>query len=205
MEINDLSDKEKRTMEHVTDEKLMEHYRLSGDRSVLGHLLRRHAVRARGAARLLLRDTAEAQDAVQEAFICVLKRSYQYNPAYLFAPWFYQILRNTCLDIIRKRGAYIRALDRLEPEVQEETTDSGREAALARTLLANLPKKERQALELRIDSGLGLAEIGSLCGCSEEAAKKRVQRGLHRLREAYDAQKKHSAVDFPTPSIRYAQ
>jgi DNA-directed RNA polymerase specialized sigma24 family protein len=49
-------------------------------------------------------------------------------------------------------------------------------------MMRALPPLERDVLVLRIVEGLSFAEIAAAVGISEEAAKKRSQRGLQRLR-----------------------
>jgi DNA-directed RNA polymerase specialized sigma24 family protein len=49
--------------------------------------------------------------------------------------------------------------------------------------LNQLPEKERNVLHFRFNLGMKLNEIAAISGCSEEAAKKRAQRGLNHLKE----------------------
>ena len=49
-------------------------------------------------------------------------------------------------------------------------------------MLDVLARGERDVLELRIVHGLGFRDVGAALGISEEAAKKRAQRALRRLR-----------------------
>jgi RNA polymerase sigma factor (sigma-70 family) len=48
--------------------------------------------------------------------------------------------------------------------------------------MGKLSEKERNAIALRFFEGKGFQEIGSLIGASENAAKKRVNYGLEKLR-----------------------
>jgi DNA-directed RNA polymerase specialized sigma24 family protein len=67
-------------------------------------------------------------------------------------------------------------------------TDGGASPTL-RTYLSEIPKlldvlahNERDVLVLRIVHGLGFRDVAAALGISEEAAKKRAQRALRRLR-----------------------
>ena len=50
-------------------------------------------------------------------------------------------------------------------------------------LLATLPQGDRAVLLLRIAHDLTFGDVAAVLGISEEAAKKRAQRGLRRLRQ----------------------
>ncbi len=55
-------------------------------------------------------------------------------------------------------------------------------AARARKLLDEVRPTEREALVLRFAADLSFREVGQACGIDEAAARKRVSRGLLRLR-----------------------
>ncbi len=70
--------------------------------------------------------------------------------------------------------------ERAELERQAEL-DSLRESLAG--VMADLPEQRRRAVELRVVSGLPYAEVASRMGCSEQAARASVSRGLRRLAE----------------------
>jgi len=55
------------------------------------------------AKQILLNDTL-AEDAVQESFLRVIRKREQYIPGSPFSCWFYTILRNVCIDMLRKQA-----------------------------------------------------------------------------------------------------
>ncbi len=171
-------------MNDITDEKLFENYCLSDDQQEFSILLRRYAGKAVAVAREYLFDEMAAQDAVQEAFIRISRNRSQYKLGSQFAPWFFRILRNVCLDQLRRRKAYLDAITRFwqdEKDVKNpEVNTSGSEYV---QLLSRLPQMERRVLELRINGELSFEEIAAATGCSVEAAKKRAQRGIRKLRD----------------------
>lgn len=128
----------------------------------------------------ILSDRALAEDAVQESFLRVIRKRDQYVPGSPFSCWFYTIVRNVCVDMLRKctrEKATINAIaDRRRfnapradsPEIPE--------------LLSVLSKSDQDVLVLRIVHGLGFRDVAAALGISEEAAKKRAQRALRRLR-----------------------
>ncbi|MBD3315967.1 MAG: sigma-70 family RNA polymerase sigma factor [Chitinivibrionales bacterium] len=123
------------------------------------------------------------EDAVQEAFLRVVKKRETYSPDRLFAPWYYRILRNVCVDMVRKRRRrksyecdpyhFFRVFD----------TEGGDASPISLSVLETLPPKERKVLYLKVVHDMKLAEVAQALGCSEEAAKKRAQRGIKHLRD----------------------
>jgi len=129
--------------------------------------------------RILLDDTL-AEDAVQESFLRVIHKRDQYIPSSPFSCWFYAIVRNVCLDMLRKKAREKEALENVATII---------ELSKPRTKLPEIPKifdilanHERDVLVLRIVHGLGFRDVAAALGISEEAAKKRAQRALKRLR-----------------------
>ena len=53
-------------------------------------------------ARYLLKDSAEAEDAVQEAFVKLWKHQQRVDPDRI-RPWLMKVTRNLCLDRLRRR------------------------------------------------------------------------------------------------------
>ncbi len=133
----------------------------------------------------ILPDRRQAEDAVQEAFMRIVRARDQFDPSRDFAPWFYTILRNVCTDYLRRKQR--------SPEI------NGDEDTLRRCardgcvppdspmlkLLDRLSDGQQAVLKLRIFHDMRFRLIGEALGISEEAAKKRGQRGLRRLRELY--------------------
>lgn len=97
------------------------------------------------------------------------------------AAWLLRIARNAAIDDARRTGRRDVATPVREP------ADPARpnEAAELRLLVAGLPDRQREAVELRYAAGLTAREIGSVMSISEGAAQKHLERGLRALREAY--------------------
>lgn len=138
-------------------------------------------------AKQYLQNSSLAEDAVQTALLRVIKQRHKYQPSRPFANWFYTILRNTCRDMLRYQSRQVR-LVRQAATVRTSPTQYTPGGELeTRDLLAILPMISREVLELRILHALAFRDIATALGISEEAAKKRAQRGLRLLREAHSA------------------
>jgi RNA polymerase sigma-70 factor (ECF subfamily) len=105
--------------------------------------------------------------------------------------WIFGIARNQLGSYYRSGKIAGRALDQLMWTVpgvlQSDRADIERDAELAelravlREALGRLPTMRRQAVELRALRGLAYDEIATRLGCSEQAARAHVSRGLRQL------------------------
>ncbi|MBN2452057.1 MAG: sigma-70 family RNA polymerase sigma factor [Lentisphaeria bacterium] len=158
----------------------MARFRDGFDEQALGELVTRYQRSAYVLARCRLGDERAAEDAVQEAFIRVVRHRRRYNPLRPFAPWFHELLRNVCLDSRRSHWRHRRKLQ----EFASAAADAREEARPGAwpQLLEGLSADERELLVLRFVEGYSFPAIASLLGCSEEAVKKRSQRALSKAR-----------------------
>src|SRR5688572_10211133 len=150
-------------------------------------------------AQMALRDRAEAEDAVQDAMIRLV-RGYASRPDDEWRPLFYRILKNRITDLQRKRKvrSVVQAWwSRRDAEDAPDPVDSavdpsgspeqeleGRELlARIEDVLASLSGRQREAFLLRNFEGLDVAETAVAMGCSEGSVKTHYSRAVHRLRE----------------------
>lgn len=157
----------------------MARFRKGLDEEAFGRIVADFTRPALAVARQWLADAALAEDAMQEAFLRVVRNRRQYDPAQPFSGWFFAVLRNVCRDMVRRQARQSALLREVAGTIRTETPAPSPSAAAE--LLAGLPRGERDVLVLRILHDLSFADIGSALGISEEAAKKRGQRGLSRL------------------------
>lgn len=165
-----------------SDEALMRSFRDTLDEAFFTELMSRHYGPAIHVAETRLFDSENAVDAVQEAFIRVVRNRKKYDGR-RFAPWFYAILRNICTDIIRKEMRRKKKHDAFQVEIPESAPTTRPDEFDA--LIASLPPSDREALTLRYAADLSFSEIAAHLDCTEAAAKKRVQRALQRLRGSH--------------------
>ncbi len=75
----------------------------AGQADAFGELVKSHAGRAVSAAFLMLGCHHDALDASQEAFVRAWRHIRKFTGKSSFYTWYYAILRNHCLDRLRKR------------------------------------------------------------------------------------------------------
>ncbi|MEW6745101.1 MAG: RNA polymerase sigma factor [Planctomycetota bacterium] len=76
---------------------------LRGERHRFGDLVGRYVHRAHGIALTLVGNMPDAMDMVQEAFLKSLRAIETFDTTQRFFPWFYRILKNSCLSHIKRR------------------------------------------------------------------------------------------------------
>jgi RNA polymerase sigma-70 factor, ECF subfamily len=139
-----------------------------GDREAFDELARRHARRAFAIAYRILRQTQDAEDLVQDAFIAALDGIASFDPTRPFAPWFFKIVVNRALNAASARSTRERHVTvvqlwnndavavELDPAEQSEIRDRFQKA------LGALPQQQRLIVELSDIDGRSSTEIGEM-------------------------------------------
>lgn len=151
-------------------------------------------------ARYLLRNTADAEDAVQECYLRALRHFDSYRgPA--MKPWLLTILRNICNAEFSRRGKEVAACDFsakdpaavpaplwLEPAASPETALlRDEDGAAVQRLIAGLPYPFREVLVLREINELSYQEIARVTGAPMGTVMSRLARARAMLRDAWNA------------------
>jgi RNA polymerase sigma-70 factor (ECF subfamily) len=100
--------------------------------------------------------------------------------------WIYSIALNRLRDLIRKREAEERALERSEagaPRAAADATDRVDERSTVAAALSQLDEMEREAVSLRYGADLSVAEVAAALGVKVSTAEGRIYRGLRNLRD----------------------
>lgn len=164
----------------ISHETLMVRFQSRLDSYAFDKIVSAYMKPAVGVARQILSDRALAEDAVQESFLRVIRKRHQYIPGSPFSCWFYAIVRNVCVDMLRKCKREKETLKQVAASLEPESLRSHRPDTPE--LLDVLARSDRDVLVLRVVHGLGFRDVAAALGISEEAAKKRAQRALRRLR-----------------------
>ncbi len=164
----------------------------AGDQAAYRRLLAELAPWIRATAIAMLRDRAEAEDAVQDALLTLHQVRHTYDPSRPFKPWLATVARRRILDRmdgLRRRAsrhAPIEAAEQLGSETSgadgPNRHASGLEAAELRAAIASLPPGQRQALELLKLQEKSLLEAAAETGLSVTALKVATHRAIANLR-----------------------
>ena len=136
----------------------------------------------------VLRNTAEAEDVVQDTFVRVLEKRLSLGEVREFRPWLVRITWNLALD--RKRRVPVEQMDALFAEglvakdvAADVALDDVQQITRVLREMDALPKGERYVLLLSAVEELGTAEIGAVLGKSESAVRALLFRARTRLKE----------------------
>jgi len=153
------------------------------DRDRAASLLVDQHARALGRACMaILGSQSEAEDVLQETLVAALDGLESFRGDGTLRAWLLSIARRRCA---RRLEARARERDLEQSLVAPEPALSAERASMAaraRRLLDEVRPTEREALVLRFAAELSFREVGQACGVDEAAARKRVSRGLARLR-----------------------
>jgi RNA polymerase sigma factor (sigma-70 family) len=137
----------------------------------------------------------DARDALQDAFVKAWGNLARFDMARPFGPWFYQILRNHCRDLLRSRNSRFR-LEVADEKVESHPADAeagperGRErTAAAETLWRGLERigpDHREVIVLKELQGLRYPEIATILGIPEGTVASRLFHARRALKEALE-------------------
>ncbi|HEY3741378.1 MAG TPA: RNA polymerase sigma factor [Bryobacteraceae bacterium] len=136
----------------------------------------------------------QAEDLVQETWLRVLEHAEQYDGRLRFEPWLFSIARNLAIDHLRKQQtATHRMCQENEPGVDPPAPDfespffaaaRSEDAKRIAAALGALEPIYREALLLRFQEDLSLAEIAQVAGAPITTVSSRIYRGLSMLEAA---------------------
>jgi RNA polymerase sigma-70 factor (ECF subfamily) len=174
-----------------------------GDGSALEALFERWAGRLLRYLERLVRDSATAEELVQEAFLRVYRARDRYVPDSRFSTWLYRIGTNLALNELRRpsrRSPHASSDDEAAPLVLvapgagvDDLVDARRLAQQTSRELSRLPERQRMALWLSAVEGLSYAEIAEALETTDKSVKSLVHRARVTLVQRLPA--RHPAAD----------
>jgi RNA polymerase sigma-70 factor (ECF subfamily) len=175
-------------LQELTDEQLVRQVG-RGKTRALGVLVRRHQEQALRLAFRTLGDWHLAEDVVQDAFLRVNRAAPRYKPDAKFGTWFYRIVVNLCMDVLRKRqrqGASAAGAEGQSGSGQDDPQEryQVRELqAAVKEAVDRLGERERIAVILHRFEGLSHREIAEVTETSISAVESVLVRAYRKLRE----------------------
>ena len=145
--------------------------------------------RVRRAAFGFLGEEQSAREAAQEAAMKAYAARERYDPGQPFYPWMYRIVKNTCLDVLRRRRrrprseAEVERLSAPGPSPLEAATRSQDEQRLWEAM-QTLSEPHREILNMRHFQELSYAQIAEALGVAEGTVMSRLYRARRALAAA---------------------
>jgi RNA polymerase sigma factor (sigma-70 family) len=160
---------------------------VAGDPDGLAEAYDRYAAPLYTYCRSLLREPADAADAVQDTFVIAASKLAGLRDQSRLRPWLYAVARNECHRRLRdKASAATSALDQV-PEMSDESADVAEGAeraelrALLRSAVRGLGAGEQDLIQLQLRQELDVAEIAAVLGVSRNHAHALLSRARAQL------------------------
>jgi RNA polymerase sigma-70 factor, ECF subfamily len=176
----------------------------AGESALFEILMRRHNQRVYRAARAVVKDEAEVEDVMQQAYINAFTHLHQFEERSQFSTWLIRIALHEAFGRRRKmqrtesmtgiqsnlgedRGELMDTIasPQADPERQAYAQELNRVLEAA---VDTLPETYRTVFMLRDIEGLSTNETGEGLGLGEEAVKTRLHRARAMIRRAVTAQ-----------------
>lgn len=134
-----------------------------------------------GVAISILKNDADAQDAIQEAILLAYQNLDSLRAAESFKPWLLQILTRVCYRMAGKRLDYVE-LDLLDQQLAQPQQDVDQKMTLW-DAVQRLSLGYRTVVVLFYYEELSVKRIAQILGLSQEAVKKRLSRARGELKK----------------------
>ncbi|MER9844054.1 RNA polymerase sigma factor [Mesorhizobium australicum] len=182
--------------ESPSGDKLLVHRALAREPDAFRAIMKVHNQRLYRIARGILRNDAEAEDVVQEAYVNAFASLAAFRGQSTLATWLSRIVINEALGRLRKRRRTVEMP--ADPEARiirfplksnddpERTMAQRQILALVERATDSLPDIYRMVFVARVIEGLSMEETADLLGVRPETVKTRLHRARALLRKALD-------------------
>ncbi len=184
----------------LSDALLVKNY-VNGDESALEVLIARHQAKLYGFIYSKVADRDISDDIFQDTFIKVIRtlKSNSYNEEGKFLPWVMRISHNLIVDHFRRNKkmpmyreteefSIFNVLSDGVPNIESRLITDQIQGDL-RKLILELPKDQREVLEMRIYHDLSFKDIAEQTGVSINTALGRMRYALMNLRKVIEKHK----------------
>lgn len=156
-----------------------------GDVRAFAELVDRYYPRCLRFALHMLASRADAEEAVQDAFVRLHRALPKYREEAAFEPWLFRILANRCRTLGAKARRHAEVME--YGEVPDRAGRTSHEAGTVwheeiRRALVALPAEQREAFLMRHVEGLSYDDMAAATGAGISALKMRVKRACDAMR-----------------------
>jgi RNA polymerase sigma-70 factor (ECF subfamily) len=187
----------------VSDDAELVRRALARDDSAFRTIMQRNNQRLYRIARSILRNSTEAEDAVQEAYVCAFNHLANYRGESSLATWLSRITMNEALGRLRRRRVVVdlavlegtRAEAEIIPFPLSMSNDDPERTMAQRQILQlveqatdNLPEAYRLVFVARVIEGMSVEETAELLNLRQETVKTRLHRARQLVRDRLNSQ-----------------
>ena len=140
-------------------------------------------------AKRFLKDSFEAEDVVQEAFIKAFTKLHQYKAEVTFGAWLKRIVINKSIDLLKSKKQKMLELDEVHLKVidssyeDEWLVDNAITLDQVKDAINELPDKYKYVVMLFLIEGYDHQEISEILNITEIASRSQLYRGKKKLQE----------------------
>ncbi len=137
------------------------------------------------------RNPAEAENVLQAVYLKALEGRARFDGRASFKTWLFAVIRRTAIDDRRRQWVRRFLIIRYDESIRrtaggespDEAIYRSEIRAMFRRALAELPERQREALQLVFYHDLSLAEAADVMGVSLGSTRTHYERGKQRLRQ----------------------
>ena len=134
-----------------------------------------------------LKNTQDAEDVMQEAFIRAFQQMHQFKGEVTFGAWLKRIVINKCIDFLKVRKNKTLSLDDGYMHITEEEDDWKVEAEITASEVKNaieeLPENYKYVVSLYLIEGYDHSEISEILQISVINSRTQLMRGKRKLKQ----------------------
>lgn len=135
-----------------------------------------------------VKDSMEAEDIVQEAFIKAFSKLHQYKAEVTFGAWLKRIVINKSIDLLKSKKKQLQELDEVHLKVVDQTDDEwlvedNITIEDVKHAIEQLPEKYKYVVMLYLIEGYDHQEISEILDITEIASRTQLSRGKVKLQE----------------------
>ena len=139
-------------------------------------------------ANRFVKNSMEAEDIVQEAFIKAFSKLHQYKGEVTFGAWLKRIVINKSIDVLKSKKQHLLDLEEVHLNVVDTADDDWLVDDLitideVKNAIEQLPEKYKYVVMLYLIEGYDHQEIAQILDITEVASRTHLSRGKAKLQE----------------------
>jgi len=169
----------------MDDHDLLREYTEQGSEKAFSDLVERYLPLVYGTAFRIVRDAHTAQDVAQSVFLQLARKAWTVREGRALPGWLYRCTQRAAFMAIRSEQRRTRReTEAMNLAEQNQSPAMAWEqiSPLLDEALSHLSRGEQDAVILRFFQEKSYREVGVMCGLNENAARKRVERSLDKIR-----------------------
>lgn len=160
----------------------------NGEGRAYDYLVSKYTRRVMSIAWGIVRNSHDAEDLAQEAFVKAYESIGRFRSGEPFGPWIYRIVTNLALDVLKHRGRVREEeLNASAPAARRDDSDLGaRMTEIARRIdsaIESLPEMQRIVTRLHLVEEFEHGEIAAMTGLAEGTVRSHLSLARRKLRE----------------------